>query len=98
MSSHNTPPNGGEQEARLASLEREREEFRRDMKLLLTAQVLQKGEIEDLLKVTQEHSRKFEAEEQARREKDGVLDKRVDDLVSAIGEFIRRLPPPPPQS
>ena len=60
------------------------ETFRREHKQLLIAQVLQKEQIEDLLRViTQEHSKQIPA-----------LNQRVDNLVSAIGEFIGRLPAP----
>jgi hypothetical protein len=80
--------NGNERDARIERLQQEHEEFQRDLKQLLTAQVIQKTQIDDLLKITQEHTRQLEAESVARREKDAVLDARVDKLVSAIGEFI----------
>jgi len=68
-------------------------QFRHDHKQLLTAQVLQKDEIDQLLKVTQEHTRQIEAERGARREEMAALDKRVDDLVGAIANLISRIPP-----
>jgi hypothetical protein len=76
------------------------EQFRHDHKQLLIAQVLQKDEIDQLLKVTQEHTRQIEAERavladerSARREEMAALNKRVDDLVGAIGNLISRIPP-----
>ena len=85
----------GERDTRLDRIERalelliaDHEQFRADHKLLLTAQVLQKDEIEKLLAVTQEHTRQLTAEAEHRR----ALDARVDALVSAIGEVVRRLP------
>jgi hypothetical protein len=65
------------------------EQFQRDLNQLLTAQVIQKSQIDDLLKVTQENTRQMELS----REKDATFDARVDKLVWAIGEFISRLPP-----
>jgi hypothetical protein len=35
----------------------------------------------------------LEAERTERREKDAVLDRRVDNLVSSIADLIRRIPP-----
>jgi hypothetical protein len=64
------------------------EEFQRDLNQLFTAQVIQKSQIDDLLKVTQKNTRQLELS----REKDAALDARVDKLVSALGEFIS-LPP-----
>jgi hypothetical protein len=79
----------GGRDARLDRIERimetmaaDSEQFRADHKQLLIAQVLQKDAIDQLLKVTQDHTRQI-----------GALDQRVDNLVSAIGEFVRRLPP-----
>lgn len=68
------------------------EQFRTDHKQLLTAQVLQKDEIDQLLKVTREHTAQLTAETEQRRAKDAALDARVDKLVSAIGELIRSRP------
>lgn len=68
------------------------EQFRVDLQQLLTAQVLQKDALEQQSKLIEQHSRQIEAESRERREKDAVLDARVDNLVSAIGDFIRRLP------
>jgi len=64
------------------------EEFQRDLNQLLTAQVIQKSQIDDLLKVTQENTRQLELS----REKDAALDARVDKLVSVLGELISRPP------
>lgn len=85
--------NGNERDARLERIEREHDEFRRDIRDLLTAQIIQKGEIDDLLKNSQQQGRNLEAEAKERREKDAALDKRVDHLVSSIGDLIRRIPP-----
>ena len=84
--------NGNEPDARIERLRQEHEAFQRELQQLLTAQVIQKSHIDDLLKVTQESTRQLEAESIARREKDAALDARVDKLVSAMGEFISRLP------
>lgn len=59
------------------------EQFRVDLQQLLTAQVVQ----------NENHSRQIAAESKERQAKDAALDARVDKLVSAIGEFISRLPP-----
>ena len=64
------------------------EEFQRDLNQLFTAQVIQKSQIDDLLKVTQENTRQLELS----REKDAALDARVDKLVSVLGELISRPP------
>ena len=69
------------------------EQFRHDHKQLLTAQVLQKDEIDQLLKVTRQHTRQIESERAVRKEEIAALDKRVDDLVGAIGNLISRIPP-----
>jgi predicted nucleic acid-binding Zn-ribbon protein len=53
--------------------------------LLLEAQ----AKTEQRFKETAEHLREID---KGSRERDRVLDERVDKLVSAIGEFIRRLP------
>ena len=68
------------------------EQFRHDLKQLLTSQVLLSDQIDKLSKVVQEHSRQLEIH----REKDKKLDERVDKLVSAIGEFVRSRPANPP--
>lgn len=86
-------PNGNERDARLERMERDHEEFRRDLRQLLTAQVLQKDAIDEVLKIAQENTRQLEIEAGERREKDAALDKRVNDLVSSIGDLIRRIPP-----
>jgi hypothetical protein len=89
----------GDRDSRMDRMERQHEQFQSDLKQLLIAQVIQKEQIDQLLKVTQEHTRQLEqqtrqleAEGIVRREKDAVLDARVDNLVSAIGDFISRLP------
>jgi hypothetical protein len=71
------------------------EEFERDLKQLLIAQVLQADEIEKLWKTVREqsvqiaeHSQRFEQDRHRSKE----LDERVDKLVIAIGEFIRSRP------
>ncbi len=97
----------GNQNTRLDRIERalelliaDHEQFRVDHQQLLTAQVVQQGEIEKLLAITQEHTRQIEAERdqidahrQLQREGQAALDKRVNDLVSAIGDLIARIPP-----
>jgi hypothetical protein len=49
------------------------EEFQRDLKQPLTAQVIQNSQIDDLLKVTREQTRQIELG----REKDAALDART---------------------
>jgi len=97
----------GSRDSRMDRIERalelliaDHEQFRHDHKQLLTAQVLQKDEIDQLLKVTQEHTRQIEAEREARgaehkvrKQEMAALNKRVDDLVGAIGNLISRIPP-----
>ncbi len=90
----------GNRDTRMDRIERalelliaDHEQFRHDHKQLLTAQVLQKDEIDQLLKVTREHTRQIEADREARREDNAALDKRVADLVGAIAALISRIPP-----
>lgn len=82
--------NGDERDARMERIEKQQEEFRRDAQLLLTAQVIQKDQIDQLPRVTQEHTRQFEADRGERLAKDAALDARVDKLVSAIGELVAK--------
>jgi bisphosphoglycerate-independent phosphoglycerate mutase (AlkP superfamily) len=79
----------GNRDARLDRIERimetmaaDHEQFRADYKQLLIAQVLQKDAIDQLLTVTQEHTRQIAA-----------LDSRVDKLVFSIADLIQRIPP-----
>jgi hypothetical protein len=67
------------------------EQFRAEHKQLLIAQVVQQDELDKLLKVTQEHTHQMQAERSERREVTAALDKRVNDLVSAIGDLISRI-------
>jgi hypothetical protein len=90
----------GNRDSRMDRIERalelliaDHEQFRADHKQLLIAQVVQSDQISELLKVTQEHSRQIEEERTARKETTAALDKRVDDLVVAIGDLIARIPP-----
>ena len=87
--------NGNERDARIERLRQEHEVFQRDLQQLLTAQVIQKSQIDDLLASQDKAMHHLEAETITRREKDAVLDARVDKLVSAIGEFISQLPTKP---
>ncbi len=64
------------------------ERFRHDLRQLLTAQVLQKDGLEQQTRQIEQHTQQI----LALREKDAALDARVDKLVLAIGDFIRRLP------
>jgi response regulator RpfG family c-di-GMP phosphodiesterase len=80
----------GNRDTRLDRIERaleliidDHERFRADLRQLLTAQVLQKDALEQQAKIVEQHTHQI-----------GALNTRVDNLVSAIGEFIRRLPPP----
>jgi hypothetical protein len=92
-------PNGN-RDTRMDRIERalelliaDHEQFRQDHKQLLTAQIIQKDEIDQLLKITQEHTRQIEAERFVRREETAALNKRVNDMVTAIGNLISRIPP-----
>lgn len=85
----------GNRETRLDRIERalelmisDHEQFRVDLRQLLTAQVIQKDEIEQHTKQIMEQTKQIEQ----LRARDAVLDERVDKLVSAIGEYISRLP------
>lgn len=89
----------GDRETRLDRIERalelmidDHERLHHHLQQLLTAQVLQKDALEQQAKLIEQHTRQIEAESKERREKDAALDARVDKLVSAIGELIRRLP------
>ena len=89
------PEQNGNRDTRLDRIERaleliidDHERFRHDLQQLLTAQVLQKDALEQQAKLSEQHTQQI----LALREKDAALDARVDSLVSAIGEFIRRLP------
>ena len=86
----------GDRDTRMDRIERtlemliaDHEQFRADHKQLLIAQVLQKESIEELYKVTKEQTRQIEQ----LRANGSETDKRIRDLVSAIGEFIRRTQP-----
>jgi hypothetical protein len=90
------PEANGDRDTRMDRIERalelliaDHEQFRADHKQLLIAQVLQKDAIDQLLKLTQEHSQQIQQHSQ----QIPALDARVDRLVSSIGEFISRLPP-----
>ena len=85
--------NGGEWRARAEQNDREHEQFRRDLRDLLTAQVIQKAQIDDLLAAQRRFDEQIEREAAERKAKDASLDARVDAVVSAIGDLIRRIPP-----
>jgi hypothetical protein len=71
------------------------EEFDRDLKQLLIAQVLQADEIDKLWKTVQEQSKQIAEHTkhlELQRENGKDLDRRINDLVSATGEFIRSRP------
>jgi hypothetical protein len=97
------PEQNGNRDTRLDRIERpleltidDHKRFRHDLQQLLTAQVLQKDALEQQAKRAEEQTKQIEQHTQqilALREKDAALDARVDNLVSAIGELIRRLPP-----
>lgn len=91
------PEQNGNRDTRLDRIERalelmvdDHERFRHDLQQLLTAQVLQKDALKQQAKLAEHHTQQI----LALREKDAALDARVDNLVSAIAELIRRLPPP----
>jgi hypothetical protein len=88
------PEGNGSPDTRLDRIERamelmidDHERFRHDLQQLLTAQVLQKDALEQQTLQIEQHTRQIEA----LRAKDAVLDERVDKLVSAIGDFVRRV-------
>jgi septal ring factor EnvC (AmiA/AmiB activator) len=68
--------NSSEWEARWEQNEREHEKFRRDLRDLLAAQVIQKAQIDDLLAAQDKFSQQFEREVEERKAKDAVLDAR----------------------
>jgi hypothetical protein len=83
------PDGNGNRDTRLDRIERimemmaaDHEQFRADHKQLLIAQVLQKDSIDQLLRVTEDHTRQITA-----------LDGRVDKLVFSIADLIGRIPP-----
>jgi hypothetical protein len=89
----------GNRDARMDRIERtmemfaaDHEQFRDEHKKLLIAQVVQQGEIDRLLNITQEHTRRMEAEGSVRRATDAALDKPIGDLVASIADLIRRIP------
>jgi hypothetical protein len=90
----------GDRDTRMDRIERalelmiaDHEQFRADHKQLLIAQVIQKDQIDKLLESLDREREERLAQEAALKAKDAALDKRVDDLVSAIGDLIRRIPP-----
>lgn len=86
----------GDRDSRLDRMERtlelliaDHEQFRVDLKQLLTAQVLQADQI-------RQHTEQIDKVSQSiaeLRAKDAALDARVDNLVSAIASLIERIPP-----
>lgn len=91
---------GNGNETRLDRIERvlerialDHEEFRHEHKQLLTAQVLQKDQIERHTEQIDKLLKGLENEGRERREKDAALDARLADLVKAIGDLIRHIPP-----
>ena len=94
------PEENGDRDTRLDRIERalemfvaDHEQFRHDHKQLFTAQVLQKDAIEQLFKTTQEHTRQIEELRLHSREQGRDLDARIEKLVVAIGEFVRKSGP-----
>ena len=95
------PEGNGSRDTRLDRIERalelmidDHERFRHDLQQLLTAQVLQKDALEQQTLQIEQHTRQIEQHTrqiEAMRAKDAVLDERVDKLVSAIGDFVRRV-------
>ena len=63
-------------------------QFRADHKQLLTAQMLQKDAIDQLVVLTKEHTVQIDKQSV----QIAALDGRVDRLVAAIGEMISRTP------
>ncbi len=89
------PDENGSRDTRLDRIERalellisDHELFREEQKSLLRAQVLQQDQIEKTWAAIQAHTQQIEL----LRQKDEALDGRVDRLVSAIGELVRRGP------
>jgi len=89
------PEQNGNRDTRLDRIERalelmidDHERFRHDLQQLLTAQVLQKDALEQQAKAIEQQAKIAGNHTQ----QIAALDARVDNLVSAIGEFIRRLP------
>ncbi len=91
--------NGNERDARLARMEAAQETFQRDLQQLLTAQVLQQDALEKQSELLQKHveqsNREFDQLRAHGKQVDERIDKlgeRIEQLVSGIGEFIRRSP------
>ncbi|MBV9155791.1 MAG: hypothetical protein JO097_05995 [Acidobacteriaceae bacterium] len=82
--------NGNERDARLARIEKERENFRRDINLLRNAQILQNGAIKELGLHMDEAATQSEIADNAWRERGDTIDRQIEALVSAIGELVRR--------
>ncbi len=89
------PEQNGNRDTRLDRIERalelmidDHERFRHDLQQLLTAQVLQKDALEQQAKAIEQQAKIAGNHAQ----QIAALDARVDSLVSAIGEFIRKLP------
>lgn len=81
--------NGSE---RLSRMEREIDELRTDVRILLRAQVLQKDELD-------QHTSRLERIEAGLErlvENGQRLDERIEKLVSAIGTLVRHTNPAPP--
>lgn len=86
----------GNRESRLDRIERalelmisDHELFREEHKQLLTAQVLQRDMIDNLVKRAEANEKRWE-EQMARN---AGFDSRVDKLVLSIGELVSRIPP-----
>jgi hypothetical protein len=73
----------GSGNSRLDRIEALQEAFVQDMQLLLRAQVVMQGQMEEQQKQREQDRRDWQ--ERARQ-----LDERVDKLVAAMGEFIRK--------
>jgi hypothetical protein len=81
--------NGSERDARLQRMEQQQEQFQRDMQNLLTAQIVQNAQIQENTKQIAEQGRNLDKA----LLREAHFDERVDNLVSAIGDLIRRIPP-----
>jgi paraquat-inducible protein B len=98
------PEQNGNREARLDRIERalelliaDHEQFRHEHKQLLTAQVLQKESIDQLFEITkkltahaEETDRRLEQTAKRLFDLGEKTDQRINALVSAIGQFLRK--------
>lgn len=65
----------------------------RDLASLRESVTITREAVHGLLETTKEQGRRIEQEATMRRDREQLVDERIDKLVSAIGELVRRIPP-----